>query len=303
MNIVLFEEHEISEPLPLEDARAVHILSVLHKTQGDTFAAGIINGSAGTARITAIVSGGNAAPQNRGTHDAAVDETGEHAKPGIYFDFAAESDGKPLYPLVLIVGFPRPIQLKRLFRDAAGLGVCAVHLVATELGEKSYLKSNIVARGAAREALTEGTAQAKSTHVPELFLHKNIRSCLDVLSLPAAENQSVPKITLQTSVKILLDNIAPECSLAEFLCRKIPRIEKTPCAETEQADFAEHICAARNAGVIAAVGSERGWTDAERALFARSGFAVCGMGARVLRTETAAAAASALILSQMGKLG
>ena len=38
------------------------------------------------------------------------------------------SDGKKPYPLDLIVGFVRPIQLKRLFRDAAGLGVSRILL-------------------------------------------------------------------------------------------------------------------------------------------------------------------------------
>ena len=52
-------------------------------------------------------------------------------------------------------------------------------------------------------------------------------------------------------------------------------------------------------GVVAAIGSERGWTAAERRLFCEAGFTLCSMGQRVLRTETAATTATAIILSQM----
>ena len=49
--------------------------------------------------------------------------------------------------------------------------------------------------------------------------------------------------------------------------------------------------------VIAAIGSERGWTDRERRLLENSGFVRCGMGERIMRTETAATVAGAIILS------
>ena len=55
----------------------------------------------------------------------------------------------------------------------------------------------------------------------------------------------------------------------------------------------------KRAGVVAAIGSERGWTANERKLFRERGFTLCGMGERVLRTETAATTAVAIILSNM----
>ncbi len=118
MNICLFEQEEISKPLKADDPRAVHIKKILHKGVGDTFAAGIIGGQAGTATITKI--------------DGAI-----------HFTFTPQSDGKPLFPLHMVIGFPRPIQLKRLLRDMAALGVASVRLCGTELGEKSYLKASL----------------------------------------------------------------------------------------------------------------------------------------------------------------
>ena len=69
----------------------------------------------------------------------------KYSNPGkLFYDFVPETDGKELFPLKMIIGFPRPIQLKRLLRDIAALGVCEVHLTGTELGEKSYMQSNLV---------------------------------------------------------------------------------------------------------------------------------------------------------------
>jgi len=269
MNIVLFtkEEMESGEPLAPRDERARHLQKVLHKTVGDTFDAGIINGMAGTGTITGI------------------DDLGVHVS------FEPETDGKPLYPVVLIVGFPRPIQLKRLFRDAAGLGVTRICLCGTELGEKSYRDSTIVERGAAMAALTDGTAQAKSTHVPQLDLYDNVADCLaalrtesaaphdERLSGDSAAGTSAVSGEASRQVRVLLDNIKPENTLYHYLqCQNV-----TPDHDT----------------VYAAIGSERGWTDRERDMFRREGYALCSMGNRVLRTETAVTVATSLILQAM----
>lgn len=242
MNICLFEQNEIESPLNFDDARGDHILKVLKKKQGDDFTAGIIDGSSGVARISNI------------------DESARK----IFFEFTATGDGKPLNPLKMIVGFPRPIQLRRLLRDVAALGVSELHLTGTELGEKSYMQSDLAQPQNARELLREGTVQAGSTHVPEVFVHKSLQECLEALSQ-------------QGEHLICLDNINPACSLGE-----IPFSKEVP--------------------VVAAIGSERGWTDKERKLLEESGFIRCGMGSRIMRTETAATVAGAIILNSMGVL-
>ncbi|MBQ1644239.1 MAG: 16S rRNA methyltransferase, partial [Treponema sp.] len=104
MNICLFKPEEIAKPLDIKDERAVHLLKILHKGEGDSFAAGIIGGKAGRATITRL-----------DLHEEkSADGRKSFKKGSISFDFVGESDGKPLYPLKMIVGFPRPIQLKRL---------------------------------------------------------------------------------------------------------------------------------------------------------------------------------------------
>jgi RsmE family RNA methyltransferase len=49
-----------------------------------------------------------------------------------------------------------------------------------------------------------------------------------------------------------------------------------------------------------AIGSERGWSEREVALLTARGFAMCALGTRILKTETATVVAAALALQAMG---
>lgn len=249
MNIVLFEQDEINQKLNLKDPRAVHIIQILHKKVGDSFDAGIVNGKAGKATITSI-------------------------EDGIGYTFEPLSDGKPLYPLTMLIGFPRPIQLKRLFRDMAGLGTDEILLTGTELGEKSYMQSTLIEKGSAYNLLKEGSIQAKSTHIPSLTLFQKLSECLTSI------NQNINNNVL----RIALDNIEPSMSLNQLMEEQYLKANDKPQK------------------IIAAIGSERGWTTTERELLKQNNFILCSMGNRVLRTETAATVAASIILSQIGVL-
>ena len=260
MNICLFSQDEVEKPLDIRDPRAEHILKILHKKEGDSFSAGIIGGMAGTATIRSI-----------DTAEAKSDDGRKSFLRGsITFSFEPKTDGKPLHPLVMVIGFPRPIQLKRLLRDMAGLGVSEVHLTSTKLGEKSYLKSELATGDAGYQMLLDGTAQAAGTHVPELFIHASLEKCLDEIALSSG-----------TFRGYALDNINPSGSLWDELSKTPPAADSV---------------------TVAAIGAERGWTDSERGLLEKKGFVRLGMGNRVLRTETASTVAASLILGAMGAL-
>ena len=250
MNICLFSKDEIEKPLDKKDERAQHILKILHKKEGDFFYAGIIDGKAGNAKITEIT-------------DSFIKYT-----------FIPQSDGKPLFPLIMIIGFPRPIQLKRLLRDIAALGVKEVHLTATELGEKSYMQSNLVEHGSAYKMLLDGTVQAASTQVPKLFLHKNFEECI----------KTVKESTPENSINLCLDNVFPQGSLSQLLKKTELGQENEPLKRT----------------YVAAIGSERGWTNKERTFLKENGFILCGMGSRIMRTETAATVSASIISASAG---
>jgi 16S rRNA (uracil1498-N3)-methyltransferase len=115
VNIILLEEHELGRNLSRRDERTVHLVKVLHKKAGDVFDAGILGGMKGTGKIEKINFDGS-----------------------IFITVNANEPPPPRLPLRVAVGFVRPIQIRRLLRDLSNIGVSAVDLVGTELGEKSY---------------------------------------------------------------------------------------------------------------------------------------------------------------------
>jgi len=243
MNIVLFEGDCF---FLRHDDRYQHIRKILKKGKGDSFFAGIIDGSEGTATII------------------DMDDS------GLSFTFHEDRPMRPLYPVSVIIGFPRPIQLKRLLRDVASLGVSEVLLTGTELGEKSYRESSLVGRGAARESLVEGCMQAGSSAVPSLEMFDSVE---EVISAVCGNSAGDNRARL-----ILLDTVNPECSLI-----RAP-LDGITCRFP----------------LVLAIGSERGWTAREQVLFRNAGFMVCSLGSRVLRTETAATAALGIALAKSG---
>ena len=266
MNICLFSETEVTEPLSFEDERAQHIIKILHKKEGDTFYAGVIGGKSGNALITKIESWEERSASGK------VFTAGK-----IHFTFKPEKDGLPLNKLCVILGFPRPIQLKRILRDMAGLGVCGIHLVKTELGEKSYTESDLSSPENCRRLLIEGCMQAASTNIPEIFFHGDLKSCLDFLNLNPAEKKES-----DSSLRVALDNQKSETSLIELIQGGI--------------DIGDSMC-------FAAIGSERGWTDNERSIFKEYGFCLAKMGSRIMRTETAATVAASILISSIDTEG
>lgn len=287
MNICLFREDEIGKPLSLRDERARHILKILHKKEGDCFHAGIIEGFEGEAKITKI---------ERFSKKSA-DGKKEFDDGKMYFTFEAKNSGKPLYPLKMIIGFPRPIQLKRLLRDMAGLGVCEIHLAGSDLGEKSYLCSDLADENELHKLLLEGTVQAGGTYVPKVFLHKSLDECfadLGILCDVGDESSASGEDFCANGGSsaggetkyFALDNVNPKSSLLKELNFLHSNSNVVPCLKN----------------AFAAIGSERGWSERERKLLETCGFVRCGMGNRVLRTETAATVAATLILAKMNFL-
>ena len=142
-----------------------------------------------------------------------------------------------------------------------------------ELGEKSYLNSSLVERGAAYKMLLDGAAQAGSTHIPSLCMQKTLSQTLECIrgeGRGASDFSSGVKS--QKTLRLAFDNIHPAADIKAAL-RNAEPIES----------------------VYAAIGSERGWTDKERVLLEEAGFIRVGMGERIMRTETAATAAAAII--------
>lgn len=226
MNIVLFESDELTGQLSRKDFRAKHILKILRLKEGEIFRCGIVNGPQYSATLTEI------------------------STDSIRFSTQKLDISDHLYPITLCLGIPRPNSIRRIMRDSASFGIQHIHLVHTELGEKSYLKSHLLDLKELRSYLKEGASQAYSTQLPEVSISASLSSYWEQYA--------------QGNILRYLFDIGHELPLATDIIAK-----------------------EKNKPMVVAVGSERGWTPRERAQFADHGFQSLKLGARVLRTDTA----------------
>ncbi|MGI0518461.1 16S rRNA (uracil(1498)-N(3))-methyltransferase [Treponema denticola] len=266
MNIVLFSDDDCATPECINngcvfhkhdksinncfvfyknDERYLHIKKVLHLKEGDVFKAGIINGKIGEALIS------------------------HFSEEKIVFSFCPNTPDKaetiPLHlpPIKIILGFPRPIQLRRILRDAASLGFAEIVLCGTELGERSYLKSNLSSPEEIKKYLLDGISQAGQTMLPAFSFCSSVKEALKNLKTASFKGS-----------KVLLD-IGDFPSLSIFKMKKGEEL-------------------------TIAIGSERGWTQNEREAFFSEGFISYSMGKRILRTETALTSALSVLLANNG---
>jgi 16S rRNA (uracil1498-N3)-methyltransferase len=183
---------------------------------------------------------------------------------GMVLDFEAFPGGAglppPLAPLRVLLGFPRPIQASRILKDLSSLGVAEILLAGTELGEKSYLQSSFFKDREFGRSMIEGAEQAGNPRLPEVRTYWTLARCL-----------------------------------ADLGERAGPRLYLHPYGGAERLGAAERL----EAPVTLAIGSERGWTEAETSMLEEAGFSARGLGARVLKSETATLAAVVLALAAL----
>jgi RsmE family RNA methyltransferase len=253
VNLILFEAHELGKALPRRDERTVHLVKVLHKKTGDVFDAGLLDGGQGIGKIEKI----------------AIDGS-------ITFSLDVQGLPPPRLPIRVAVGFPRPIQIRRLLRDLSMLGVEEIDLFGTDMGEKSYRDTKLLDDGGARLALLEGAMQSRDTTIPALSVFNRLEDWLKKRPWEPDQNSQLPK-KHTTPLLIAADNVRPEGAMSRITPTKRP--------------------------VVLAIGSERGWSDRERDLFETAGFLRLSLGSRALRTETACVAAAVLALEKIGELG
>ena len=235
MNLILFEDGEFDRPLSPDDPRAVHILRVLRRKEGDTFDGGMVNGPKGRILLEALT------------------------KDGLQLSFRPTTPLPDPEPIILMVGLPRPQTARKILQEATTLGVGTIHFHLTARGDPGYARSTLWSSGEARRHLVAGTEQAFSTRLPEITHGRPLPSVL--ADLPDGPD------------RIALDNYEATRRLID-----IPLEGKT---------------------AVLAVGSERGWTGAERDLLRQSGFHLADLGPRVLRSETAVVAGLAILRARL----
>jgi RsmE family RNA methyltransferase len=183
---------------------------------------------------------------------------------GMRFSFIPERSAPALQPITLLLGFPRPIQANRILKDLTSLGVGRIILSGTDLGEKSYFQSDFFKDKEYRQALIEGAQQAANPRLPMVETAWTLARALDTMGGNGGRWAFDPYRAGSNFGSVTL---AP---------------------------------ARVDAPLVLAIGSERGWSEAELDLLAGYGFAFARLGERILKSETAAVAAVCLALARLG---
>ncbi|AEF86863.1 RNA methyltransferase superfamily [Treponema primitia ZAS-2] len=285
MNIILFEPPELGKPLPKRDERTIHLLKVLHKKPGDTFDAGILRdkpgipgeASRGAGKIEAIE------PDGALAYSLDLDEI-----------------PPPRLPIRIAVGFPRPIQIRRILRDLSNLGLEAVDFIGTELGEKSYRDTKLFTDGGARAALIEGAVQARDTTIPELSLYPSLIEWLE--KRPWDKAPDAGNSPAKADVARGAGQESATCNeVSRATCNEVPRALLI-APDNVRPSGAMASLPPHGGPIVLAIGPERGWSDRERDLLDKAGFARLSLGNRALRTETACITAAVLAMEKIGAL-
>jgi 16S rRNA U1498 N3-methylase RsmE len=291
VNLILFEKYELGKALPRRDERTVHLLKVLHKKTGAIFEAGILNGQRGLGKIEKINLDGS-----------------------ILVSLQITETPPPRLPIRLAVGFPRPVQIRRLLRDLSNLGVEAIDLVATELGEKSYRDTKLLNDGGARAALIEGAVQARDTTIPLLSVFSGLEEWLNDRPWEGGAVSTPPVFSDASPVRppyAPRPSVHPvqETSLAGRLGAGLPpnsgsrSIPLLIAADNVRPEGSMSRISPTRRPIVLAIGAERGWSDRERDLLESAGFLRLSLGSRALRTETACTAAAIIAMEKIGELG
>ena len=152
MNRILFESSEIADGVATcSDARAEHILAVLHGEVGQTLKTGELDGRIGTGEIVSI--------EGR-TVAVKVSHTEESLRP--WCD--------------LVLAPPRPRVMKRLLPQLASLGVGTIVLVGAKKVEKDFWGATLLKEENYRPLLVDGLMQSGTSALPRLLVRRNFRA-------------------------------------------------------------------------------------------------------------------------------
>ena len=179
----------------------------------------------------------------------------------VEFDFQWLEEPPALLPIDLIVGLSRPQTCRKILQEATSLGVRRILFINTDRGEDSYADSKLWSTDQWTRLVREGVQQAFTTRFPVIEFGISIA---DAIGFAKSEDRL-----------ICLDNYESTVGL-------LPAVS-------------------RSSSVVLAIGSERGWTKRERAIFSDAQFTFADLGQRPLRTETATIAAISITSAVLRK--
>jgi RsmE family RNA methyltransferase len=235
MNIILIERQEIKGgEVLLDGRRAEHLIKVLKAEPGDTVRIGVIDGPKGVGTVVAF---------------------GAKYPFWVELQVALAEGVTERPPIDLLLALPRPIMLKRIFSQAAALGVGAIFITNAQRVEKSFWNATLLDPSEYRSHLLQGLEQAVDTRVPDVYIYERFKPFVeDVLPRKRGEYSH-----------LLIAHPGSSATLKSVITTRPERI-------------------------LLAIGPEGGWIDYEIERFAACGFSPFSLGERILKVDTAVVA-------------
>ena len=192
----------------------------------------------------------------------AVTQPGETSE--VRFNLVAELDADPALPVTLVMAVYKFDRMEWAIEKATELGVAAIAPVIARRTEKHLAQAAEKRAERWRRIAHEASQQARRSDVP--MIHKPVELAERARAASAAARVELAE---QERTTTLRHAIVEAIDAAK---------EEMPALEI-------------------AIGPEGGWAPAEEALFDANGWRAVSLGPRILRAETAAIAALAVIAS------
>jgi 16S rRNA (uracil1498-N3)-methyltransferase len=184
----------------------------------------------------------------------------------VRFNLVAELEADPALPLTLVLAIYKFDHMEWAIEKATELGVAAIAPVIARRTEKHLSLAADKRAERWRKIVHEAAQQSRRSDVPILFdptpLAARVRATSEATRIVLAEQERT------TTLRHALD-------------------EAVAAAETEMPTLE------------IAIGPEGGWAPSEEALFDANGWRAASLGPRILRAETAAIAALAVVSSYL----
>ena len=245
----------------LVGAQAEHLARVLRAQTGTT-ADVVAGGRVYRAEVASVTLAGEAGPGR----------TSE-----VRFNLIAELEADPALPVTLAIAVYKFDRMEWAIEKATELGVAAIAPMLAQRTERHLAQAAGKRAERWRRIAHEAAKQARRSDVPEVFDPVPLAERVRAASTPT----SAPGTT-----RIVLAEQERTTTLRHALTE----------AEAHEARV---LSGAEMPALELAIGPEGGWAPAEEALFDSNGWRAVSLGPRILRAETAAIAALAIVASYL----
>jgi 16S rRNA (uracil1498-N3)-methyltransferase len=194
----------------------------------------------------------------------------------VRFNLIAELEADPALPVTLVMAVYKFDHMEWAIEKATELGVAAVAPVIARRTEKHLAEAAGKRADRWRRIAHEAAKQARRSDVPIIFepapLAVRVRAASESLEVARAASGSAYIVLAEQERTTTLRHALEEAMAAAG--SEMPRLEL-------------------------AIGPEGGWAPSEEALFDANGWRAASLGPRILRAETAAIAALAVVASYL----